>query len=137
LIDDREGSIQALRKLYEHLEPGGSLIMDVFLPDGKTGKVNTSIFPFQDGDTITMESKLIEADFFQQRKVTHLKYEKWRNGSLIATELQRFALRWYGVQELALVLEKINFSQIDICADFQEGKRPTGSNQKIVYLAGK
>jgi SAM-dependent methyltransferase len=139
LIDDREESIQALRKLYEHLEPGGSLIMDVFLPDGqfKTGKVNTSIFPFPDGDTITMESKLIEADFFQQRKVTHLKYEKWRNGSLIATELQRFAFRWYGVQELALVLEKIGFSQIDICADFHEGKRPTGSNQKIVYLARK
>jgi SAM-dependent methyltransferase len=139
LIDDREESIQALTKLYEHLEPGGSLIMDVFLPDGQfeTGKENTSVFPFPDGDTITMESKLIETDFFQQRKVTHLKYEKWRNGILLATELQRFALRWYGVQELALVLKEIGFSQIDICADFQEDKQPTGSNQKIIYIAEK
>jgi SAM-dependent methyltransferase len=139
LIDDREESIQALKKLYEHLEPGGSLIMDIFLPDGQfeTGKVHTSVFPLPDGDTITMESKLIEADFFQQRKVNHLKYEKWREGTLIAAELQRFALRWYGVQELALVLKEIGFSQIDICADFQEGMQPTGSKQKIVYLARK
>ncbi|MGR3763179.1 class I SAM-dependent methyltransferase [Rossellomorea sp. NS-SX7] len=139
LIDDRSESIQALRKLHDHLEPGGRLIMDVFLPDGQfeTGKVNTSVFPLPDGDTITMESKLVEADFFHQRKVTHLKYEKWRNGSLIDTELQRFALRWYGVEELRLILKEIGFSQIDICADFHEGRQPTGTNQQIVYQAVK
>jgi SAM-dependent methyltransferase len=139
LIDDRGESIQALRKLHDHLEPGGRLIMDVFLPDGQfeTGKVNTSVFPLPGGDTITMESKLVEADFFHQRKVTHLKYEKWRNGSLIDTELQRFALRWYGVEELRLILKEIGFSTINICADFQEDKQPTRSHEKIVCIAVK
>jgi SAM-dependent methyltransferase len=139
LIDDRRESIQALRKLHDHLEPGGRLIMDVFLPDGQfdTGKVNTSVFPLPGGDTITMESKLVEVDFFYQRKVTHLKYEKWRNGSLIDTELQRFALRWYGVEELRLILKEIGFSTINICADFQEDKQPTRSHEKVVYIVGK
>ncbi|WP_175987751.1 class I SAM-dependent methyltransferase [Bacillus sp. Marseille-Q1617] len=139
LIDDREESMHALRKLHDHLEPGGRLMMDVFLPDAQfeTGKVNTSVFPLPDGDTITMESKLVEADFFYQRKVTHLKYEKWRSGSLIETELQRFAIRWYGVEELRLILKEIGFSKINICADFVEGKQPSGSHEKIIYIAEK
>ncbi|MFL8938588.1 class I SAM-dependent methyltransferase [Rossellomorea oryzaecorticis] len=139
LIDDRNESMEALKKLYAHLEPGGRLIMDVFLPDTTfdIGKVHTSVFPLPGGDTITMESKLVEVDFFHQHKVTHLKYEKWRNGSLVETELQRFALRWYGVEELILVLKEIGFSHVEICADFEEGEEPASGNQKIIYIAEK
>jgi SAM-dependent methyltransferase len=139
LIDDRNESIQALRNLHAHLEPGGKLMMDVFLPDASIdiGKVHTSVFPLPGGDTITMESKLVEADFFHQRKVTHLKYEKWRSGSLIDTELQRFAIRWYGVEELRLVLKEIGFSHVEICADFEEGKELEKGHGKIVYFAEK
>lgn len=59
-----------------------------------------------------MEGKLVEADLFNQYKVSYLKYEKWRDGKLAKTELQRFAIRWYGVEEFKLILENIGFSDM-------------------------
>lgn len=138
LIEKREDSIKALKRLYHHLQPGGRLILDLFLPDpnfecGPFGESSTFTLP--SGDTITMESKLVEADLYNQYKVSLLKYEKWRQGALIQTELQRLALRWYGVEEFKLVLESIGFSDVVVSADFEYGKAPTHGNQQFVYEA--
>lgn len=138
LIEKREESLKALKRLYEHLQPGGRLILDLFLPDNnfECGLVGgTSTFHLSNGDMITMEETLVEADFYNQYKVSYLKYEKWRNGALMQTELQRFALRWYGVQEFKLVLESIGFSNVVVSADFEYGKEPTHGQQKFVYEA--
>jgi SAM-dependent methyltransferase len=138
LIENREESLNALKRLYDHLLPGGRLILDFFLPDnnfecGQFG--GTSTFQLPNGDIITMESKLVEADLFHQYKVTYLKYEKWRNGALIQTELQRFAIRWYGVEEFKLVLESIGFTDVVVSADYEYGQAPTHGKQKYVYEA--
>ncbi|MCM3784567.1 class I SAM-dependent methyltransferase [Neobacillus mesonae] len=138
LIEKREESLNALKRLYDHLQPGGRLLLDLFLPDHnfECGQVRgTSTFNFPNGDIITMEEKLVEADLYHQYKVSYLKYEKWRNGTLIQTELQRFALRWYGVEEFKLVLESIGFTDVVVSADFEYGKAPTNSSQKFVYEA--
>ncbi|MGE7094159.1 class I SAM-dependent methyltransferase [Lysinibacillus sp. NPDC048646] len=139
LIEKRDESIKVLKRLYDHLEPNGKLILDLFLPDNKfdvDGKFEgTSTFTLSNGDTITMEEKLVEADLFNQYKVSYLKYEKWREGKRIQSELQRFALRWYGVEEFKLVLESIGFSDVVVSADFDYGKQPTNSKQTLTYEA--
>ncbi|MBO7748558.1 class I SAM-dependent methyltransferase [Paenibacillus sp. MWE-103] len=138
LIERREESLQALRRLYDHLLPGGRLMLDLFLPDADFapgGFAGSSAFPLPDGDTITMEGKLAEADLFGQYKVSYIKYEKWRQGKLVATELQRFALRWYGVEEFKLVLESLGFADVTVCADFEPGKAPSNAGQQYVYEA--
>lgn len=138
LIENRETSINALKRLYEHLQPGGRLILDFFLPDtnfvcGPLG--GTSTFHLPNGDIITMEKTLVEADLYNQYKVTYLKYEKWRNGALIQTELQRFAIRWYGIEEFRLILESIGFSNVVVSADFEYGQAPTNGGQIFMYEA--
>lgn len=138
LIEKREESLKALKRLYEHLQPGGRLMLDLFLPDsnfecGQFG--GTSTFNLSNGDIITMEGKLVEADLYSQYKISYLKYEKWRDGELIQTELQRFALRWYGIEEFKLVLESVGFSDIVVSADFDYGKAPTNGKQIFVYEA--
>ncbi len=138
LIESREDSLLALKRLYQHLKPGGRLILDIFLPDDnfECGRINkTSTFNLPNGDIITMEDKLVEADFFKQYKVNHLKYEKWRNGALIQTELQRFALRWYGIEEFKLILESIGFKDVVVSADFKYDTAPTHGKQTFVYEA--
>jgi hypothetical protein len=138
LIEQRDESLNVLKRLYDHLQPGGRLVLDIFLPDtqfqcGPMG--GRSTFELANGDTITMEKTLVEADFYQQYKVSLIKYEKWRQGALIQTELQRLAVRWYGVEEFKLVLENIGFSDVVISADFEYGKSPTQRNQHFVYEA--
>lgn len=144
LIEKREESLNVLTRLYEHLVPGGKLILDLFLPDNNINSSDlrqwggTATYNLPNGDMITMEEKCIEADlFYNQYQVSYLKYEKWRNGTLIQTELQRFALRWYGVEEFKYILESIGFSEVVVCADFEDGKKPTNGNQKFVYQATK
>ncbi|WP_028560803.1 class I SAM-dependent methyltransferase [Paenibacillus pinihumi] len=138
LIEDRQQSINVLRRLYEHLEPGGCLILDLFLPENNfdIGKYEgTSTFHLPNGDIITMEGKLVEADLFNQYKVSYLKYEKWRHGKLIQTELQRLAIRWYGVEEFKLILQSVGFSDVKVFADFVIWKEPSDGKQKFVYEA--
>lgn len=138
LIEDREQSIAALKRMYAHLKPGGRLMLDLFLPDTNFEQshfAGTSVFHMPDGDLITMEGKLIETSFLHQYKVSLIKYEKWRNGTLIQTELQRFALRWYGVEEFKYVLESCGFADIVISADFDQGKAVTSDKQQYVYEA--
>ncbi|WP_308639816.1 class I SAM-dependent methyltransferase [Paenibacillus silvisoli] len=144
LIEKREESLQVLQRLYDHLEPGGRLMLDLFLPDNKYNSSDigrwggTGTFELPNGDIITLEGKCVEADlFFNQSRVDYLKYEKWRNGALIQTELQRFALRWYGVEEFTYILERIGFSQVTVSADFEDGKHPSSVSRNFVYEAVK
>ncbi|MFC9710796.1 class I SAM-dependent methyltransferase [Paenibacillus sp. NPDC056933] len=138
LIQDRQASVKALRNLYHHLEPGGRLVLDLFLPDVTNTTPHysgTSTVQLQNGDTITMESKDIELNMLQQYKVSLIRYEKWRQGTLIATELQQLALRWYGVEEFRMILELIGFSDISVYADFDPHRTPSRSDQKYVFEA--
>ncbi|MDK8180248.1 class I SAM-dependent methyltransferase [Paenibacillus sp. UMB4589-SE434] len=136
LLEKREDSLAALKCFYNHLVPGGRLIVDLQLPnDWKPGEITTSTFALPNGDGITMENKSIEMDWLNQFTVSYIKYEKWRQGQLIQTELQRFAIRWYGIEEFKLVLEHIGFSDITCSADYVYGKQPSHADQIITFEA--
>jgi SAM-dependent methyltransferase len=138
LIENREESMNVLQRLYDHLQPGGRLILDIFLPDnlfGRFGEIST--FSLPNGDIITMEGKLVEEDLYHQYKVSYLRYEKWRNGELIQTELQRLAVRWYGIEEFKFILAHIGFSDIVVSADYVYGQKPTHGKHTFVFEAVK
>lgn len=136
LIENRVDSINALKCFYEHLNPGGRLIVDIMLPHKwKTGEIHTSTFSLPSGDGITLENKSIEIDWLNQVTVSYLKYEKWSKGQLVQTELQRFALRWYGIEEFILLLESIGFSNITRSTEYVYEKEPSNANQTITFEA--
>ncbi|PEB51770.1 SAM-dependent methyltransferase [Bacillus pseudomycoides] len=136
LIESRADSLNALKCFYKHLALGGRLIVDLLLPyDWKAGEVNTSTFSLPNGDGITLENKSIEMDWLNQITVSYLKYEKWRQGKLIQTELQRFAMHWYGIEEFKLILESIGFSDITCSADYVYEKQLTNASQIITFEA--
>lgn len=136
LIENREDSINALKCFYEHLNPGGRVIIDLILPERmEIGTISTSTFTFPSGDVITVEDKLVEFNMIHQYSVSYLKYEKWREGALIQSELQRFALRWYGNEEFKLVLESIGFSDIVCSTDYVYGKQPADGSQIFTFEA--
>ncbi len=128
--------MDALKCFYKHLVSGGRLIVDLELPhDWKTGAISTSTFSLPNGDGITMESKSIEIDWLNQFTVSYIKYEKWRQGKLIQTELQRFALRWYGIEEFRLILESIGFSNITCSANYVYKNQPSNAGQIVTFEA--
>lgn len=136
LIEDRKDSISALQCFYDHLVPGGRVIIDLILPESlNAGKITTSTYTFPSGDVITVENKLVEVNMLHNYTVSYLKYEKWRKGKLIESELQRFALRWYGIEEFKLVLGSIGFLDIVCSTDYVYGKQPSNENQIFTFEA--
>lgn len=136
LLHKREDSLSALKKFYNHLSGGGKLILDVFLQTDLTvGNVPTRTWELQNDEIITLESKIVEVDFINQYTISHNRYEKWYNGQLIQSELERFPLRWYGIEEFKTILEQVGFEDIIISADYKHGEYPTDSTQTITFEA--
>jgi SAM-dependent methyltransferase len=136
LIERREQSLGALGRFREHLLPGGRLILDLELyTDLRVGTMPGRALATPRGETITMESNVVEVNFLEQYFVSHLRYEKWRDGELVRTEMQRFPLRWYGLEEFELVLKSLGFSEVVVSADYEYGKRPSRADQTFTFEA--
>ena len=136
LLYEREDSLKALKNFYRHLSDGGRLLIDIFLQtDMEMDKVTTKTWETNDGDSITLETKTVGVDYIKQYTTLHNRYEKWKNGVLIETELERFPLRWYGIEEFKMLLESVGFEDIVLSADYKYGEYPTNSEQTITFEA--
>lgn len=49
--------------------------------------------------------------------------------------MQRFPLRWYGLEEFELVLRSLGFSEVVVSAHYEYGKRPSRTEQTFTYEA--
>lgn len=113
----------------------GKLILDIFLQtDVAIDQVSTRTWELENDEMITLENKLVEVDYINQYTIGHNRYEKWRQGELVQTELERFPLRWYGIEEFKMLLEQVGFEEIIISADYQYGQYPTKSSEIITFL---
>ncbi|MBT2216879.1 hypothetical protein KK120_13715 [Virgibacillus dakarensis] len=65
------------------------------------------------GEGITLERKSIAMDWINQKTVTYLKYEKWKDGKCMDTELQEFNLIWFGIEEFRSILLELGFININ------------------------
>lgn len=136
LLEKRDDSLAALQCFYDHLLPGGRLLLDLELQtDFDMHASSTKTWQTPNGAVITMEARLVEVDFLNQYTVTYLKYEKWRDGQLVQTELQRFPLRWYGVEEFKLVLGHIGFTDIVISSNYEFGRAPKSACDCLTFEA--
>ena len=136
LLHKREDSIKALQNFYQHLSNRGRLILDLFLQtDISIGTVSTKTWECTNGDIITLENKTVEVDYINQYTISHGRYEKWREGVLLQTELEYFPLRWYGVEEFRSILEWIGFKDIVISSDYQWGQYPSSPEAIVTFEA--
>ncbi|GGI65358.1 class I SAM-dependent methyltransferase [Enterococcus alcedinis] len=138
LIESLDDAQQTLLNFYQHLEKNGRLIIDLMLPsDWQTGTISTSTFSLSADEGILLENKAIAIDWVEQTTLSYLTYEKWRQGKQIASELQKFCMRWYGLEEFKNMLEKIGFTAITCSADYQYNQQPTSNHSIFTFEAIK
>ena len=136
LIQNREESLNALNCFYNHLVSGERLIVDLLLQSNyDMNAVSTRTWTTPAGEAITLESKPVEINLIEQYVTTYSRYEKWRDGKLLMTEMERTSLRWFGIEEFKLVLENIGFSQVSVSSDYLFGKAPSHSKQVYTFEA--
>lgn len=138
LIELREDLIHALKCYYAHLKHDGIIIMDILLQtDFTSHSVRTRLWENSKNEVITLEEKRIELDIVNQRTISLLKYEKWKDGALLQTELQRLSMSWYGIYEFQLLLESIGFVDVTISANYDYKSIPENGDSIITYEARK
>lgn len=138
LITDH-GKVQAtIDRFFQILTPGGKLILDLDLPFyPEIGETQTTTFPLSSQSGILMESKTIDINWVTQSLVSHIRYEKWTEGQLVASELQDLTLHWFGIEECQLMLQAAGFTSITVTGDYDYLSPVTDANQTITLEAYK
>jgi SAM-dependent methyltransferase len=137
LLENRSSAIAALKALTRHLTPQGRLFIDLEIPieDFKTeNMIQQRNIQCPDGSIILMQSSF-KIDWLNQVKQIWNRYEKWREGKLVETELQYFPLHWFGIEEFIMCLKEQGLNNITLCADYQDGRQPTSHLETLCFCA--
>ena len=106
LITEFETACAVLRRFYEHLAPGGRLILDISPDDCFTSDHSIRRWTSPEGDLLTLQENKTDLDYVRQCSVTPMRYEHWRDGKLVASELEILTLRWWGMHEAAMAVDR-------------------------------
>jgi SAM-dependent methyltransferase len=139
LLETRSRAVAALQTFARHLEPKGHLFIDLFLPidDFKTEQIVQQSPPIvcPDGAVILMQTS-VQIDWLNQLVVKQIRYEKWQAGRLVACELQRLPLHWFGKDEFVACLQANGYTNIRLCANYIDALEPA-SHQDILCFAAQ
>lgn len=126
LIVDRAEALEALRRLYAHLEPNGILVFNLFWvfgdgeplsrkplgSDGEWGDLWRHALP--DGSVIAQHLKRESINRVDQLLLAKRRYQLIREGQVVAEEVFDSNERWYFKYEMVLLLEKVGFQDIQV-----------------------
>lgn len=136
LITDAASATAALKRFYEHLLPNGKLILDLDSIDGFLGASGAiRSWTTEQGELLTLTDHRVETDYVAQTTLSHLRYERWKGGTLVETELDLFKLRWWGVEEFGLALQAAGFRDVVASGNYQRGRAPKKGDQVISFEA--
>lgn len=122
-IADRAAAQQALRRCYEHLLPGGKLIIYTYLPwynAAEFGQWHTlPEVTTADNVTLQVEKKEIH-DALEQCIYATYRYRALRDNNIIATEEKEMIIRWYSRFEMQMMLEHAGFAAIQVTSGYDD-----------------
>jgi SAM-dependent methyltransferase len=149
----REHDVEGLRRIYEHLEPGGLLVLDNEVPYAKAflwaywTKEKRQELPRQwrdegdrrplaDGTELELRSRLVEADPIAQRVEIEMRAFHWNGDEMLAEEEHRIEMTDYFTFELELLLERTGFVDVELRAGYED-RPPTSDDDFVVFIARK
>lgn len=123
LLDGRDATARALGCFRECLQPFGRLLVD--LPPAQ---LVTEPEPMRywrvDPFVWTLQTQHIEHDPAANQTTRWLRYEKWHDGALVASELQPFRLQHWSLTEFDQLLVEAGFTDVTVTADYHEDSAP-------------
>jgi SAM-dependent methyltransferase len=144
---------EAMRRLHEHLEPGGTLVLDNEVPysdpkrwrewtaEGRKELPEAPPPPGErrraaDGAEYALRSRGLGLDPLDQTLTLAMHAEMWREGRLLAEEDHEISIRHYFRNELVLMLEQAGFTDIVVQGDHND-LPATPDDEFLVFVARK
>ena len=69
--------------------------------------------------TLTLQTLHVEYNPAANQTTRWLRYDKWRDGELVSSELQPFRLQHWSIGEFSALLAKTGFGKIRTTADYR------------------
>jgi SAM-dependent methyltransferase len=148
----RDHDVEALRRFHDHLEPGGTLVLDNEPPYAcghwrywRKGERGALPRPWpeagdrrraSDGDEYELRSRVLDLDPLAQRVTLQIKAGLRRDGELIAEEEHVLKMTLYFKDELVLMLERVGFRGVEVRAGYTDAE-PSGEDDFLVFSARK
>ena len=121
LGSSREQDAEALRRLHDHLEPGGLLALDVELQGDPTGEPHPE--PYEppaerrlgsDGCEYALRIRFLGFDRAERRVTRAIQAWQWRDDELVAEEEHVLTESIYDRAELTARLERAGFVDVEV-----------------------
>jgi SAM-dependent methyltransferase len=149
----RDQDLDALERFYEHLEPGGRLLLDIevpyaeaeqwkYWPKEERASLPEAMQPLggrkraSDGADYALRTRLVDLDPLAQRVTLEIHAEMWRDGSLESEETRKLTIGLYFRNELLLMLERTGFVNVVVHGEHTEAE-PTSDDDFLVFVAEK
>jgi SAM-dependent methyltransferase len=148
----REHDDEALRRIHDHLEPGGLLVLDNEVPYASRswrrwpadarGELPADWSDYgdrmraSDGSDLALTSRLVALDPLEQHVTLQIRAGQWREGELVAEEEHELQMTLYFTHELVLLLERTGFHEVTTRAGYED-RAPTADDEFVVFLARK
>jgi SAM-dependent methyltransferase len=151
----RDQDVVALRRFYEHLEPGGVLVLDNENPYSGAYpwrywvKTEREVIPRawkplesverrrgSDGAEYALVSRVVDLDPLQQFVDYEMRAGMWQNGQLVREEKHPLRINLYFGNELLLMLERVGFTDVAVEGDHREAPA-TKDSDFLVFVAHK
>lgn len=153
LGSSRDQDAEALRRIHEHLEPGGLLLLDNELPfndaawhqhwskEGRDALPEPFEEPYggrpaADGTMLELRSRVVEVDPLTQRMTMEMVGTAYRDGDIVEEATHLLHVTVYFTNELRLMLEAAGFTDIELRGDYTD-EAPTSDSGFVVFLARK
>lgn len=137
LLATHEASITALTKFYEHLLPGGTLLLDTFIPsdylkDDKNDRKSERGVDRPDGTRIVLNSSE-QIDLLGQVSKGLNRYELVVNDQVVETEFEELYVRWYYRYEMEYLLKSAGFQNVRVFQGGLKKRKPDDIDSPIFY----
>lgn len=151
LGSNRERDLEALRRMRDHLAPGGTLLVDIEAPyadphhwpywiSGKglelpePSKEPTQRRTASDGSELALTSRIVSLDPLEQRMTMEIVVQQWRDGVLDGREIHELHLGMYFKNEMLTMLRDAGFSSVEVHGEHQE-RPPSSDDEFLVFIA--
>jgi SAM-dependent methyltransferase len=147
----RDQDQETLRRFHDHLEPGGTLVLDNqvpysdpdvwrYWPKDPRATLPEPLEPAterqrgSDGAEYSLQVRVVDIDPLDQLMTLEIHAEMWRDGALVSEEDRRLTGHLYFRDELVLMLERAGFDGVTVHGGYTD-EAATADHDFLTFVA--